>query len=277
MTKLFYARHYRLILLLVVFTLPFISRGTRLAIEGNNNDIRDWLPPDYPESADVKWFQQHFPGEQFALVSWDGCTLGNTEAEAVGQEAGRAGSRAKRTDRNKFFASVITGPDMLAEMTQPPLGLTIMRPCSGSKVRSSGPFPRAKETRPDHLPGGDAFGGRQEDEPEQTACATARSRRRPRSARSRRPKLHMGGPPVDNVAIDVEGERTLYRLAVLSGVVGLGFGLLGVPQHPADDHGLCRRRAQRGHEPGDRLLLRSVGASYAGDRSGAVWHASMPS
>ena len=24
--------------------------------------------------------------------------------------------------------------------------------------------------------------------------------------------LHMGGPPVDNVAIDVEGERTLYRL-----------------------------------------------------------------
>ncbi len=32
----------------------------------------------------------------------------------------------------------------------------------------------------------------------------------------------MGGPPVDNVAIDEEGERTLIRLALLSG----GFGLV---------------------------------------------------
>ena len=34
--------------------------------------------------------------------------------------------------------------------------------------------------------------------------------------------VHLGGPPVDNVAIDEEGERTLIRLAFLSG----GFGLL---------------------------------------------------
>jgi hypothetical protein len=34
--------------------------------------------------------------------------------------------------------------------------------------------------------------------------------------------VHLGGPPVDNVAIDEEGERTLVRLAFLSG----GFGLL---------------------------------------------------
>ncbi len=33
--------------------------------------------------------------------------------------------------------------------------------------------------------------------------------------------IHMGGPPVDNVAIDIEGERTLFRLAGLAGAVGL--------------------------------------------------------
>ena len=33
--------------------------------------------------------------------------------------------------------------------------------------------------------------------------------------------LHLGGPPVDNVAIDIEGEKTLKRLAGLSGLVGL--------------------------------------------------------
>jgi predicted RND superfamily exporter protein len=34
--------------------------------------------------------------------------------------------------------------------------------------------------------------------------------------------VHLGGPPVDNVAIDEEGERTLIRLALLSGAFGLG-------------------------------------------------------
>ena len=37
--------------------------------------------------------------------------------------------------------------------------------------------------------------------------------------------LKLGGPPVDNVAIDVEGERTLFRLAGLSLVVGLGISM----------------------------------------------------
>ncbi|NQT36175.1 MAG: MMPL family transporter [Planctomycetes bacterium] len=39
-------------------------------------------------------------------------------------------------------------------------------------------------------------------------------------------KIRLGGPPVDNVAIDVEGERTLFKLAWLSGVVGLGISWL---------------------------------------------------
>ena len=31
----------------------------------------------------------------------------------------------------------------------------------------------------------------------------------------------MGGPPVDNITIDKEGEATLMRLASLSGIVGI--------------------------------------------------------
>ena len=31
----------------------------------------------------------------------------------------------------------------------------------------------------------------------------------------------MGGPPVDNVALDQEGERTLYRLAVICAIIGV--------------------------------------------------------
>lgn len=37
--------------------------------------------------------------------------------------------------------------------------------------------------------------------------------------------LHLGGPPIDNHAIDTEGQRTLYRLAALSALVGLGVSI----------------------------------------------------
>ena len=39
------------------------------------------------------------------------------------------------------------------------------------------------------------------------------------------PGIRMGGSPVDNVAIDVEGERTLFRLAGLSLVIGIGISM----------------------------------------------------
>ncbi len=41
-----------------------------------------------------------------------------------------------------------------------------------------------------------------------------------------RGEVRMGGPPVDNVAIDVEGERMLMRLMGLCGAVGLVAGVL---------------------------------------------------
>ncbi len=35
-------------------------------------------------------------------------------------------------------------------------------------------------------------------------------------------EVHLGGPPIDNTAIDEEGERTLIRLAGVSGLLGIG-------------------------------------------------------
>ncbi len=223
MTKPFFARWYLAIFILMVFLLPFITRGTRLAIEGNVNDVRDWLPPSYPESKQLVWFQKHFAGEQFALVSWKGCTLGNTEklnllvAKLVPRD-----DDAPRTDRTRLFAQVVTGPQMLGELTGPPLNLDYREAIRRLEGALVGPRQDGQ---------GDAS---------RTTCLIVtlseegkRTNRAKRHALEEIKKaaaecaiapesLHMGGPPVDNVAIDVEGERTLYRLAVLSFVVGLG-------------------------------------------------------
>ena len=55
------------------FLLPFALRGARNAMDNMQNDVQNWLPSDYPETADLQWFGEHFLGEQFVLVTWDGC------------------------------------------------------------------------------------------------------------------------------------------------------------------------------------------------------------
>ncbi len=70
---LFFGRHALLVLMVIFFLLPFAFRGARLALQGMKNDVRDWLPADFPETAELDWFRQHFLGEQFIVVSWDGC------------------------------------------------------------------------------------------------------------------------------------------------------------------------------------------------------------
>jgi predicted RND superfamily exporter protein len=221
MTKPFFARRYLAVFLVIAFLTPFIGRGARMAIQSNTNNVKDWLPPAYEESADLAWFQEHFPGEQFAVVTWEGCTLGNTDKlNLLAQKL--VPDKAGKSDGIRYFNSVMTGPSKLTELTDPPLSLS--RDEALSRLEGSLVGPPVK--------GGD-------DQSRTTCLVVTLSQQALRSNRTMRaaietiqrvaveecsvPKseLRMGGPPVDNVAIDVEGERTLYRLAGLSGVVGL--------------------------------------------------------
>lgn len=80
MKKRFYARHALLILMVVFFFVPFALRGARQALQGMKNDVKDWLPSTYDETGDLLWFKEHFLGEQFVVVSWDGL-LGDEQDE----------------------------------------------------------------------------------------------------------------------------------------------------------------------------------------------------
>lgn len=63
-----------LILCAVFFLTPFALRGARMAVERMENNIKDWLPSDFPETSDLEWFGAHFVGERFVLATWPGCT-----------------------------------------------------------------------------------------------------------------------------------------------------------------------------------------------------------
>ena len=74
MKKPFFVRYGLILLMLVFFLAPFGLRGARLAVQRMKNDVKDWLPADFAETRELNWFRDHFLGEQFVVVSWDGCT-----------------------------------------------------------------------------------------------------------------------------------------------------------------------------------------------------------
>ncbi len=73
MKKPFFARYSLVILMAVFFLAPFALRGARMAVQRMKNDVKDWLPADFAETRELDWFRERFLGEQFVVVSWEGC------------------------------------------------------------------------------------------------------------------------------------------------------------------------------------------------------------
>ena len=81
MTSTFFSRPIRifgkvsiLVICLVLFVAPFAIRGARLSLQRMENNVKDWLPDDFPETRELRWFSQYFLGEQFILATWPDCT-----------------------------------------------------------------------------------------------------------------------------------------------------------------------------------------------------------
>lgn len=217
--------HWLLVALVAALFLGFVPRGVRKAVESNTNKAEDWLPANYPESTDLRWFRDHFVSAQFVLTSWDGCTLGDTQRlRLLVQKL----SEVKGDDGKQWFPRIITGPDQIADLTKEPSNLSRAMAITRLEGALVGP--------PKLDANGNSLG-----EDSRTTCMVAflseevtDSNLKMRQAIDRiteiaseqcgipEATLHMGGPPVDNVTIDKEGEKTLLRLAGLSGIVGFG-------------------------------------------------------
>lgn len=66
-----------LILFVFFFLLPFGFQAARLSLNEKENDVKDWLPSDFPETVELDWFGDHFFGQSFVLATWPGCTSGD--------------------------------------------------------------------------------------------------------------------------------------------------------------------------------------------------------
>jgi predicted RND superfamily exporter protein len=196
------------ILVLALALVPLIAWGGYRAILSNSNDVRDWLPADYPETQQYRWFTEHFGSQDFVLASWTGCTLDDPRLDEFSSHLmQRAGHRSD----GDAVARIFTGRSLLEQMSQPPVDLS--RKLAISRLRGV-------------LIGQDQL----------QTCAVimlsdgAAARLEPtlelirqaaEFAGVQRSDVRLGGIPVLNAALNRESTNSLVRLASLSGVLGL--------------------------------------------------------
>ena len=127
---------------------------------------------------------------------------------------------------SKYFKSVLTGRDLLDRLTAPPLSLTLE--AAVKRLQGTMLGPDGEQTclivtlRPAALNELKQVLGTGRNRIFRDDVPAGILRRMIAKAGIAADEVHLGGPPVDNSAIDEEGERTLVRLAGLSGLLGLG-------------------------------------------------------
>lgn len=242
MRKDFFARYSLLILMAFFFAVPLLIQGAHRAVRSNTNKVADWLPKTFIETQELRWFRKHFTADQFVLVSWPGCELGDDPSlpgakpddprieklakYLVPKEKASSAERSRWPEHTKYFQSVTTARGTLDDITSKPSEVPYdeaVKRLTGTLIGQDG-----KQTCVVVMLSDEAIknfravvGRRVPDGPlpwhrkvgvlieSLKACGID-----PDTAR-------LGGPPVENVAIDEEGDKTLSRLALLSGGLGI--------------------------------------------------------
>jgi predicted RND superfamily exporter protein len=191
---------------------PLMVAGMLLSILHMRNDVTQWLPVTYPETQSFIQFLRHFDPEAFVLVSWEGCTLDDPRIGQLAEAVVGPPSMEPGASRSPYFSKVITGPSLLEVLTSEPINLTreeALERLSGSLIG------------PDHQSTCVVFTMTPRGVQEMRRAVTALQATAQSSCGLSPNDLKLGGPPVDNVALDLAGEQSMLRVFGLTTVCGL--------------------------------------------------------
>lgn len=106
---------------LFLLALPVVIYGARRAIESNSNRVQDWLPEDFAETQQLRWFVEQFGSGEILVLCWEGATLDDPRLEKVAEAV--RNSKSSRTGK-RLFRTAMTPGDLLEKLTSPPLDLS---------------------------------------------------------------------------------------------------------------------------------------------------------
>ena len=121
MANLFTQRFSLVSVLAFLLFVPIVWWGAIRSSSTNNNNIRQWLPEDYQETQTYDWFRKHFGSDEFAIVSWKGCTLEDERLNLLAKEL--LHDHFRQDGQPQWFEQVRTGPELLQTLTDPPFRL----------------------------------------------------------------------------------------------------------------------------------------------------------
>jgi predicted RND superfamily exporter protein len=244
MKSTFYGRNALLILMITAFLMPWMWVGTRRGLLSNKNDVKSWLPSAYEETTTYKWYRERFESDMFILVSWEGCTLDDERLPLLVKKlippvpekdpngtyilhpASGSSGPAQAQEPHRFFRRALTSNDLLNELVERQ-GLEREEAIERLKHFVIGPDGKQAclvlTVNLDVEPvwEGEIAQGKHRDVKFFHAVVDKVYDTAEHECAIPRDSIHMGGPPIDNVAIDREGTKTLIRLAGVSAVVGL--------------------------------------------------------
>jgi predicted RND superfamily exporter protein len=205
-------RTARLILLGFALAAPFVTAGMLLSLARMRNDVTGWLPKTYAETQQFIHFIQHFDPEAFVLVSWEGCTLDDPRVPRLAEALVGSPSLESGASKSPYFSKVITGPSLLETLVSPPINLSYEKALSRLSGSLIGPDLHSTCVVFSMTPGGVA---NMRDALSELKTVASRA------CGLTPDDLKLGGPPVDNVALDVAGEQSMLRVLGLTTICGL--------------------------------------------------------
>jgi len=234
----------------IVITLlllsPLVLWGTMKAAQSNNNNIRQWLPRDLPETRTYDEFRRHFGADEFALVSWEGCTLDDPRLNQFADRIVQYTTAHTRQRKQSFFDVLsarvdrfIAGIDPVAAPKTEPLFANVLTGPRSLEQLLNAPFDQrlSREQALQRLEG--ILVGKDH----KTSCAILRVTDAGNADRVGtmhaildatdrlgipREDVYTGGEVIFNAVIDVESHAAIDRLTGLSGLAAILLAFLAL-------------------------------------------------
>src|SRR3990170_5943596 len=120
MNQSFYARHAWWTIAGLAVLFPAIVWGVVKTFKGSNNNVSQWLPQDYEETQIYQEFREAFGSDDFAVITWEGCTLDDDRLEDLARRLVPPPEESPSGPGSQWFQKGITGPRALRELTHRP-------------------------------------------------------------------------------------------------------------------------------------------------------------
>jgi hypothetical protein len=188
---------------------PFIAFAAFRVLSVEATTPIDWVPLQFPPRSAYQEFVREFESGDVVVVSWEGCELGSPALARLVEAATGDLSPRDRQDR-PWFDGIATGSTVLDRLMEPPLSLPRETAIDRLKGVLVGPDGKTTMAAIGFTPEGLADRKR--------AVAWIRDTIR-RTATIDDEAVHMAGPVVDNVSVDVASNESLDTFAVPAALI----------------------------------------------------------